>query len=34
MEYKFTADNFESEVLKSEVPVLVDFYADWWAPVR
>ena len=25
----FTADNFEKEVLKSEIPVVVDFYADW-----
>lgn len=34
MEYKFTADNFESEVLKAEVPVLVDFYADWCGPCK
>lgn len=34
MEYKFNDANFEAEVLKSELPVLVDFYADWCGPCK
>ena len=26
---EFTPDNFESEVIKSVQPVLVDFWAEW-----
>lgn len=32
MELKLSSENFKEEVLNSEKPVLVDFYADWCGP--
>ncbi|NLI89366.1 MAG: thioredoxin [Epulopiscium sp.] len=34
MVFEFTDKNFKEEALGSDIPVMVDFYADWCGPCK